>query len=199
MSLFVTFEGIDRSGKTTQINILRDKLISMGIEPVMTREPGGTPASERIRDMLLSSGDIPPVTEAYLFAASRACHVRELIRPALQQGRIVLCDRFLDSSVAYQGYGRGLGEETVMRINKDAVDGLFPDITFFFDLAPEVRALRGADEDRIERSGDGFYAKVREGYLSLAERYKERIVLIDASLPVGDISYTIFERIKALL
>lgn len=180
--MFVTFEGIDGSGKSTQAELLRARLEADGYDVVLTREPGGTPLGERIRDLLLHGGDVSPWAEALLYAASRAQHVDEVIRPALEGGAWVVCDRYVDSSVAYQGVGRELGLERVLDLNLTAVGGLMPERTFL--LALDVAALPGrlsGDHDRLEREPGDFHARVTQGYRELVHRFPDRFVVLDAS------------------
>ena len=180
--MFVTFEGLDGSGKTTQADLLRARLEAEGREVVATREPGGTELGERIRDLVLHGGHVTPWAEALLYAASRAQHVDEVIRPALERGAMVVCDRYLDSSVAYQGAGRRLGLDRVLELNLAAVDGLLPDRTFLLRLDPDDVPSRIAREhDRLEREGDDFRRRVDAGYRELAARFPERIVVLDAT------------------
>lgn len=198
--MFITFEGGDGSGKSTQIDILCGALEGMGYNVLLTREPGGTEISEKVRDILLDPGnsEMGPITEMLLYAAARAQLVQEVIRPALDQGRIVICDRFLDSSIAYQAYGRDLGD-LVEEINRPAVDGCMPDITFFLKLSPEDAEARighrGDEKDRIEMEDDGFHNRVAEGYEALEKKYPDRIVAVDASKSVVDISVKIIETV----
>src|SRR6476646_5794378 len=160
-SMFVTFEGLDGSGKTTQVELLRDALKREGRQVVATREPGGTPLGERVRELLLESEQVAPWAEAALFAAARAELVERVIAPALSRGETVLCDRFLDSSLAYQGIARGLGIERVLELNLNAIRGLLPDRTFLLLVDPEQAAERTGDpRDRIEREGSAFREEV---------------------------------------
>lgn len=176
--LFVTLEGIDRSGKSTQAALLADAL---GDEAVLAREPGGTPAGERIRDIIKDPGvELSIEAEALLFAAARAELVRQVIRPALAEGRTIICDRFLDSSLAYQGVARGLGIERVAALNAPAVDGLVPDLTLLLDVTPDQTADRGAEDDRFEREGDSLQRAVGEAYAELADGDPGRWRVIDA-------------------
>lgn len=182
--MFVSFEGLDGSGKTTQAELLGARLEAEGEEVVTTREPGGTELGERIRELVLHGGHVAPWAEALLYAASRAQHVDEVIRPALERGASVICDRYLDSSVAYQGGARGLGLERVLELNLAAVGGLLPDRTFLLLLDPaEVPARLRREHDRLEREGDDFHAGVDAAYRELAARFPERIVVLDGTRP----------------
>jgi dTMP kinase len=181
--MFVTFEGLDGSGKSTQAELLRTRLERSGREVVSTREPGGTPVGEAVRMLVLQGADMTPWAEAALFAAARAEHVARVIRPALDRGADVVCDRYIDSSLAYQGAARGLGVDEVLELNLRATRGLLPDRTFLLLVDPEVGAARlGETPDRIEREGLEFLRLVDEGYRALAERYPGRIVALDGSL-----------------
>lgn len=183
MGLFISFEGIDGCGKSTQMMMLKRSLIDLGYTVISTREPGGTPIGEKIRAILLDKSNMgmEPLTEAYLYASSRALLVRQVIRPGLVDYDFILADRYVDSSLAYQGQARGLGIDTVYTINSFAIDGLFPDITFLLD-APSIK-LSGRSTgtpDRIEDEGEAFQERAREGYHILADRYKGRYVILDA-------------------
>lgn len=194
--MFVTFEGLDGSGKTTQIRLLAARLEADGRDVVVTREPGGTELGEQIRNLVLHGGHVAPWAEAALYAASRAQHVEEVIRPALERDAIVLCDRYVDSSVAYQGVARGLGLERVLELNLAVVGGVMPDRTFLLLLDPSAAAGRlRRHHDRLEREGDDFHARADAGYRQLAELFPERIVVLDASLPSAEIA----ERIHGAL
>ena len=182
--MFVTFEGVDGSGKSTQARLLAERLRAEGREVVLTREPGGTQLGERIRELLLEGGDVSPWAEAALFAASRAQHVAEVIGPALARGAVVVCDRYVDSSLAYQGVARGLGLERVLELNLAAVGGLLPDRTFLLAVDPAVAAARrGRAPDRIEDAGAAFHERVEAGYRQVAARFPERVVVVDGAQP----------------
>ena len=182
---FLSMEGLDGSGKGTQLEKLRDTLDRYGFEVVMTREPGGTPIGEKIREILLDreNAGMADVTEALLYAASRAQHVREKILPAVAEGKVVLCDRFLDSSVAYQGGGRQLGIDEVLQINSLAVEGAMPDLTVFLDLDHREslrRRCSASEPDRLEMEAENFHARVEDGYHQLVARDPDRFVVVDA-------------------
>jgi dTMP kinase len=182
--MFVTFEGIDGSGKTTQVELLRLELERRGREVVATREPGGTALGEGIRDLVLHGVDMTPWAEACLYAAARAELVAELILPALDRGADVLCDRYIDSSLAYQGTARGLGLDRVLDLNLTAVSGLLPDKTFFLALDPAAAAGHASDKlDRIKREGEEFMRQVDEAYRELAAIFAQRVVLLDGKKP----------------
>ncbi len=183
---FVTFEGCEGVGKSTQLRFLKQYLDGAGIEYFFTREPGGSSVSEQIRGVILDGKNtaMTDACEALLYAASRVQLLDEIIKPRLDNGELVFCDRFVDSSLAYQGYARGLGYEFVERINDYAIKNFTPDCTVFLKLPPRQAFMRkgGADKnDRLELSGADFHDRVYEGYLQLAERYKDRYIVIDAS------------------
>lgn len=197
MPMFVTFEGLDGSGKTTQAVLLADALRGEGVEVVSTREPGGTPLGEAIRDLVLHGGHVAPWAEAALYAASRAQHVDGVIRPALERGATVVCDRYIDSSVAYQGVGRGLGLEEVLALNLAVVGGLLPDRTVLVEIDPETAAERvGSSGDRIERDGIALWRRVADAYRTLAERYPERYVVVDGRRSVAEVAEEIRDRLR---
>jgi dTMP kinase len=180
--MFLTFEGLDGSGKTTQVELLRRHLEEAGREVVVTREPGGTDLGERIREVLLHGPHMSAWAEATLFAAARAELVERVILPARERGADVLCDRYVDSSLAYQGIARGLGVDAVLELNLAAVQGLLPDRTFLLLAEPALaRARTGRERDRIEQEDDDFRERVDAAYRELAERFGERIVAIDAT------------------
>jgi dTMP kinase len=187
--MFVTFEGLDGCGKTTQARLLVERLEAEGLEVVFTREPGGTPLGERIRELVLHGDHVAPWAEAALYVAARAQHVDQVIRPALERGATVVCDRYLDTSVAYQGAGRGLGVDTILELNLLAVGGLLPDRTVLVDVDIQTALSRVGDKgDRIERAGAEFWPRVVEGYRTLAERFPERYFVVDGRRPVAEIA-----------
>ncbi len=195
--LFVTLEGVEGAGKTTQINRLAKAL---GENVVITYEPGGTPISERIREIFLSSPDITPHTELMLIAAARSQHVNDLILPALVDGSIVICDRFSDATVAYQGYRKGIDLKVIKMVNDIATGGLKPDITFLLDLPPKVglQRKREADEPltRFELETLDSHEKVRNGYLAVAEAEPNRVIVINALLDVDEILRMLIKECK---
>ncbi|MDX6477261.1 MAG: dTMP kinase [Gaiellaceae bacterium] len=198
--MFVTFEGVDWSGKSTQAGLLADWLSEQGRKVLKTREPGGTPVAEAVRDVVLHGHDMSPWAEAALYAAARADHVELAIRPALERGDDVVCDRYIDSSVAYQGAARGLGEQRVLELNLMVTRSLLPERTFLVLLDPEEARRRGAGEpDRIEREGDEFMRRVDEAFRSLAEEFPDRIVPLDGSRTPDEIAEEVREHVRALL
>ena len=192
--LFVTFEGIDRSGKTTQAGLLVDAL---GDEALGVREPGGTPAGEKVRELLKDpSVSLSPEAEALLFAAARSELVAEVILPALDQGKVVVSDRFLDSSLAYQGGARGLGIDEVERVNHFAVRGLKPDLTFLLELSPEAAAERAGENDRFEEEGTGLQEAVGASYETLIRADPDRWRRIDATRSPDDVHADVLAAVK---
>jgi len=198
--MFVTFEGVDWSGKSTQTRLLAEWLRAQGKTVLKTREPGGTAAAEAIREVVLHGPPMSAWAEAALYAAARADHVAHAIRPALERGEVVICDRYLDSSVAYQGIARGLGEERVRELSLLVTGGLLPDRTFLVLLDPEVAASRaGDDHDRIEREGGDFMRLADEGYRAIAEHEPNRVVALDGSRPAEEIAEEVRANIHDLL
>ena len=199
--IFISIEGPDGSGKSTQISILKEYFSARGKEVLLTREPGGTAIGEKIREIILdrNNSEMVSMTEALLYAASRAQHVAQVIRPALQAGKIVICDRFVDSSIAYQGYGRKLGE-SVRTINEYAMDGCLPDLTFLLKLDPKVGKgrIRFEEQDRLEQEKLDFHQRVYEGYAEL-EASTERMIGIDAERGIEEISRDIISEMERYL
>lgn len=196
--MFITFEGIDGSGKTTQIQLLKDYFISNGREVVTLREPGGTLFSEKIRELLLSKDFIlNSFTELMLFEAARSYLTENIIKPALDEGKVVICDRFFDSTSAYQGYGRGMDKKLLTLCNQMAVSSVYPNITFYLNVNLSESKKRSKERiaDRIESSGEEFFIRVQNGFDDLAKLYPERIKEIDANLDVE----SVFNQIKLIL
>ncbi len=202
--LFITMEGTDGAGKTTQINMLKDYLEKKGFNVICTREPGGTPISEDIRKIILdrNNTEMFPITEALLYAAARAQHVNEVILPALNDGCVIISDRFLDSNLVYQGFARSMGEKLIKNINRYAIGNLEPDITFFLKLKPEdgiARKKKQAELDRMEMENFNFHQRVYDGYVSLSRKNKARIKTIDATLPPEEIHKAIVRGVERLI
>jgi dTMP kinase len=194
--VFVSFEGVDGSGKTTQARLLEEHLRALGRDVVATREPGGTALGEELRRLVLGGPEMSPWAEAALFAAARAEHAAEVIRPAIARGADVVCDRFVDSSLAYQGIGRGLGLDPVLQLNLTVLEGLLPDRTFVVDVDAAVAAARRDGEpDRIEREGEGFQAQVARAYAELAARFPERVELVDGTRPAEQVADEVRRRL----
>jgi len=195
--VFVTFEGVDGSGKTTQAERLAESLRAEGREVVATREPGGTPLGEEVRRLLLEGVEMSPWAEAALFAAARAELVDRVIAPALEAGWDVVCDRYVDSSLAYQGIARGLGVGPVLELNLHAIQGRMPDSTVLVLVDPEIAAQRSKQTDRIEREGSDFQRKVDEAYRALATMFPDRITTVDGNRPPDQIADEILGRLRA--
>ena len=195
--MFVSFEGLDGCGKTTQARLLAEALATDGADVVLTREPGGTPLGEQVRELVLHGDHVAPWAEVALYAASRAQHVVDVIRPALARGATVVCDRYLDTSVAYQGAGRGLGVDFVLDLNLRVVEGLLPDVTVLVELDVETALSRvGKKRDRIEQADAAFWPLVADAYRDLAERFAGRYVVVDGRLPVQELASEIRDRLR---
>lgn len=202
--IFITMEGSDGSGKTTQINLLSEFLKKNNYDVIITREPGGTNISEAVREILLNPEfkEMDPTTELLLYTAARAQLMAQVIRPALEAGKAVISDRFIDSALVYQGIARGLGVDNVYNVNQYAVQGCMPDMTFLLDLTAEEGIKRKKNQkelDRMEQEKLSFHRQVSDGYRSLADKYPERITKIDATLPIADIYAIIEAQVQALI
>jgi dTMP kinase len=202
--IFISLEGIEGTGKTTQARLLSERFVEKGYEVVLTQEPGGTVIGNKIREILLQieHGEMSYMTELLLYNAARAQHLSEKILPALNKGRIVITDRFTDSTVAYQGYGRGIDMQLIMSINNIATEGMKPHLTILFDLDIEtgLKRNKGINKvDRLELEDIEFHKKVREGYLKIAEAEIERIKIVNASLPLKNVSEKVWEIVRWLL
>jgi dTMP kinase len=198
--VFITFEGLDGSGKSTQAELLAEHLRERGREVVLTREPGGTPMGERVRELVLLGEDMSAWAEAALFAAARAELVARVVAPALERGADVICDRYLDSSLAYQGLARGLGIDRVLELNLPAISGLLPDRTFLLliDVEQLLAERTAAQPDRIEREGKDFLTRVDAAYRELAEVFPRRVIAVDGSRPAEEIATLIRGQVRAL-
>lgn len=202
---FVTFEGPDGSGKTTQLRLMAPWLVEQGIPVVITREPGGTPVGEQVREILHDCAHTEMTSEAeiLLYSASRAQHVGEIIRPAIAAGKVVLCDRFFDSTYAYQGYGRGLSLDALRQITAFATQGLVPDLTLYLDVPPEIgierREASGEALNRLDREALAFHRRVRAGYLTLIEAEPGRWRYVDATGAPDEIQKTLREIVMATI
>lgn len=201
--LFVVFEGGDGAGKSTQSGLLVEALRGAGHEPVVTREPGGTPLGAQIRALLLHGGAVAPRAEALLFAADRAHHVEEVVRPALRAGQVVVSDRYIDSSVAYQGAGRDLPAADIRDLSAWATEGLVPDLTVLLDVVPSTGRARVAGRsgaaDRMEGEPDGFHTRVRSHFLALAAADPERYLVLPADDPADAIAAVVLARVTSML
>ena len=195
--LFITFEGGDGCGKTTQIKLLDEYLRSKGYQTLLTREPGSKGLGIKLREILLNyNGEVSPRAESFLFLADRAQHVDCIIKPALENGVIVLCDRHTDSTVAYQGYGRGLDLEQIHNLNNIATNGLKPDLTIVLDVDVETSQKRvGAEKDRMESAGIEFFERVRKGFLEIAKQEPERVKVVDSTQSIEEIHKQILELV----
>ena len=197
--MFITFEGQDWSGKSTQAGLLSDTLRGEGRDLVATREPGGTPVGEAIRTLVLEGPEMSAWAEAALFASARAEHVEAVIRPALDRGAVVVCDRYVDSSIVYQGIARGLGAEHVLELNLAVTGGLLPDRTFVLNVDPvTARARHSAGLDRIEREDEAFRAAVADGFRRLPALFPGRVVMLDGTLPSDRIAADVHEHLRDL-
>lgn len=204
--MFITFEGPDGSGKSTVIKAVYERLINDGYSVILTREPGGTPIAEKIRDVILDNSNtaLDARTEALLYAASRRQHLVEKIWPAIKEGKIVLCDRFLDSSLAYQGEGRKLGIENILNVNLFATENTYPDLTLFFNISPEEGLKRVSKDkkrvaDRIDNENANFHQEVYNGFLKVNSMYKDRIQVIDATKSLNEVIENAYKIIKSKL
>ena len=199
--LFITLEGADGCGKTTQLNLLKEYLTSRGYEIVVTREPGGKGLGEKLREILLNyDGEVSDRCEAFLYLADRAQNIDTIIKPAINSGKTVLCDRHTDSSVAYQGYGREQNIDNINMLNELAVNGVHPDLTIVFDIDTETSMARvGAEKDRLESAGIEFHKRVRNGYLEIAKKNPQRIKVVDASQTIEDVQRDVIKIIEGLL
>lgn len=199
--LFITLEGADGCGKTTQLNLLKEYLTSKGYEIVVTREPGGKGLGEKLREILLNyDGEVSDRCEAFLYLADRAQNIDTIIKPAINSGKIVLCDRHTDSSVAYQGYGREQNIDDINMLNELAVNGVHPDLTIVFDIDTETSMARvGAEKDRLESAGIEFHKRVRNGYLEIAKKNPQRIKVVDASQTIEDVQRDVIKIVEEVL
>ena len=204
--MFITFEGPDGGGKSTVIKAVYERLINDGYSVILTREPGGTPIAEKIRDVILDNSNtaLDARTEALLYAASRRQHLVEKIWPAIKEGKIVLCDRFLDSSLAYQGEGRKLGIENILNVNLFATENTYPDLTLFFNISPEEGLKRVSKDkkrvaDRLDNENANFHQEVYNGFLKVNSMYKDRIQVIDATKSLNEVIENAYKIIKSKL
>ncbi|MFP7696430.1 dTMP kinase [Trueperella sp. LYQ143] len=201
---FISFEGGDGTGKSTQAAIVAKKLEERGYRVCVTREPGGTELGKQIRHLLLHGSDMGPRAEALLYAADRAHHVDTVVRPALERGEVVLTDRYLDSSVAYQGVARQLGKDEVRNLSMWATNDLLPDVTILLDLSPEASARRtnertGGKLDRLESAGDSFHAAVRKQFLQMAQEYSDRFAVVNADQTVDEVAADVWAVVEGAL
>ncbi len=203
--LFIAFEGGDGAGKSTQALLLAKAMSDAGQRVVRTREPGGTPVGEKLRSLVLDhgQGEIDAKTEALIFAAARAAHASQVIAPAIARGDVVISDRYADSSIAYQGAGRGLGTDAIVQLNNWATSGLWPDLTVLLDVSPESgrdrRTAGDAAEDRLESEPDSFHASIRDAFLARSSAHPDKYLVLPASATVAELAAAIETRVKALL
>jgi len=199
--LFITFEGCDGCGKTTQLNLLAEYLKENGYDVLITREPGAIGLGEKIRELLLNyDGEVSQKCESFLFLADRAQHIDKIIKPAVKKGIIVLCDRHTDSTIAYQGYGRGLDIEELNNLNNLATGGMKPDLTLLFDVDSETSMRRvGQNQDRMESAGIEFQKRVRNGYLELAQKEPNRIKVFNSSKTIEDLHKEVLNTVQNIL
>ena len=204
--MFITFEGPDGSGKSTVIKTVNEMLIKDGYDIVLTREPGGTEIAEKIRNIILDNANtaLDPRAEALLYAASRRQHLVEKIWPAIKAGKIVLCDRFVDSSLAYQGGARNLGIDNILNINLFATENSYPDYTLFFNVSPEIGLKRLNQDkkrvaDRLDNESENFHDKVYDTFIELSKKYKDRYIMIDASKPLDEVINNTYKVLKDIL
>ncbi|MGG3940747.1 dTMP kinase [Peribacillus psychrosaccharolyticus] len=204
--IFITIEGPEGAGKTTVLKLIGESLKNLGLDVVLTREPGGIPIAEQIREVILNKENtaMDGRTEALLYAAARRQHLIEKVVPSLNAGKIVLCDRFIDSSLAYQGYARGLGIDEVYSINQFAIEGLMPQLTIYFDIEPaeglkRIKKSGIREVNRLDLEELQFHEKVRDGYKKAIEREKSRFFVVDASLPIEQVSEAVKEKILFVL
>lgn len=199
--LFITFEGIDGCGKTTQINLLKNYLENNGYKVILTREPGAKGLGEKLREILLNyDGEVSSNCESFLFLADRAQHIDTIIKPAIQTGTVVLCDRHTDSTVAYQGYGRNLDLDQIKHLNNIATSGIKPDITFILDIDIETSLTRiGKGRDRMENSGHEFFERVRNGYIEISKQEPERVKLLNGKDTIDNLNKQIIDSVQKIL
>ena len=200
MGVFITFEGIEGAGKTTQAKLLCEYPLKEDKKAVLTREPGGTETGKKIREILLSKTTeiFPPKAELFLYEADRNFHVHNVIKPYLEKGYFVICDRYIDSTLAYQGYARGLDINLIKMLNDIAVEGVYPDLTFLIDIPVEISLKRlGEEKDRIESEDIQFHRRLREGFVKIAQEKPERIVILDGTKDIDHIFQQILNHLKA--
>lgn len=199
-SLFVVFEGGDSAGKSTQVALLAARLAQAGVDYIVTRQPGGTPSGQRIRELLLDpKAALDDRCEALLYAADKAQHVSEVIKPALASGQVVICDRYCDSMIAYQGGGRGLDVGELEHMLSWATEGLSPDLTILLDVSPSQAVNNISEKDRVEAAGEAFHARVRQGFLDLAARGSGRYLVLDARQSIDDIAAQVRQAVAERL